>query len=139
MAFLYGILPANEIMFIEQPLGFEELSKHNWVWRLLTSIYGMKQASHIWNKPFNSAAILGWNFMQLSCEWYVYICCSSTGTIIFSVHIDDIFFTASSAAKNNHFAALLKSRWEISELRPTKFTLRIAFSHNHSTCTISLF
>jgi hypothetical protein len=31
MAFLHGILPANETMFMEQPLGFEELSKHNWV------------------------------------------------------------------------------------------------------------
>ena len=137
MAFLHGILSANETMFMEQPLGFEELSKHNWVWQLLMSIYRMKQASHVWNKPFNSA-ILRWNFVQLSYEWCIYICCSPTGTIIFSMHVDNIFSTASSAAKNNHFAALLKSRWEISELRPAKFTLRITFSPNHSTHTISL-
>src|SRR6266851_929696 len=115
-AFLHRILPPDETMFMEQPLGFEELSKHDWVWRLLKSIYGMKQASCVWNKTFNWA-ILSWNFVHLSCEWCVYICRSPTGTVIFSVHVDNIFSTASSAAENDRFAALLKSRWEISELR----------------------
>jgi hypothetical protein len=108
-AFLHGILLPNETIFMEQPPGFEEPGKHDWVWRLLKSIYRMKQASRIWNKTFNSA-ILGWNFVRLSCEWCVYICRSPTGTIIFSVHVDDIFSTASSPAENDHFAALLKSR-----------------------------
>jgi hypothetical protein len=97
----------------------------------------MKQASHVWNKTFNTA-ILGWNFVRLSCEWCVYVCCSPTGTIIFSVHIDDIFSAASSPAKNDRFAVLLKSRWEISELGPAKFALGIAFSRNCSKRTITL-
>jgi hypothetical protein len=137
MAFLHGILPPNETMFMEQPPGFKAPGKHDWVWRLLKSIYGMKQASHVWNKTFNTA-ILGWNFVRLSCEWCVYVCHSPTGTIIFSVHIDDIFSVASSPAENDHFAALLKSRWEISELGPAKFALSITFSQNHSKHTITL-
>jgi len=32
MAFLHGILPPNETMFMEQPPGFEEPGKHDWVW-----------------------------------------------------------------------------------------------------------
>jgi hypothetical protein len=136
-AFLHGILPPDETMFMEQPPGFEEPGKHDWVWRLLKSIYGMKQASRVWNKTFNTA-ILGWNFVRLSCEWCVYICRSPTGTIIFSVHVDDIFSAASSPAENDRFAALLKSRWEISELGPAKFALGIAFSRNRSARTISL-
>jgi hypothetical protein len=107
-AFLHGILPPDETMFMEQPPGFEAPGKHDWVWRLLKSIYGMKQASHVWNKTFNSA-ILRWNFVCLSCKWCVYICRSPTGTIIFSVHVNDIFAAASSVAENNRFANLLKS------------------------------
>ena len=72
-AFLHGILPPDETMFMEQPPGFEALGKHDWVWHLLKSIYGIKQASRVWNKTFNSA-VLGWNFVRLSCEWCVYIC-----------------------------------------------------------------
>jgi hypothetical protein len=136
-AFLHGILPPDETMFMEQPPGFEYPGKHDWVWRLLKSIYGMKQASRVWNKTFNSA-LIGWNFVRLNCEWCVYMRRSSTGTIIFSVHVDDIFSAASSAAENDRFAELLKSRWAISELGPAKFALGIAFSRDHSARTISL-
>jgi hypothetical protein len=97
----------------------------------------MKQASRVWNKTFNSA-ILGWNFIHLSCEWCVYICRSPTGTIIFSVHVDDIFTAASSVAENDRFANLLKFRWQISELGPAKFALGIAFSRDHVARTITL-
>ena len=136
-AFLHGVLPPDETMFMEQPPGFECPGKEDWVWHLLKSIYGMKQASCIWNKTFNSA-ILGWNFIRLSCEWCVYMRRSPTGTIIFSVYVDDIFSAASSVAENDHFAELLKSRWEISKLGPAKFALGIAFSRNRSAHTITL-
>ena len=122
---------------MEQLLGFMCPGKEDWVWHLLKSIYRVKQASHIWNKTFNSA-ILRWNFVHLSCEQCVYIHCSPTGTIIFSVHVNDIFSAASSAAENDRFTELLKSKWEISELGPAKFTLRITFSHDHAACTITL-
>jgi hypothetical protein len=54
------------------------------------------------------------------------------------VHVNNIFSMASLAAKNDCFAALLKSRWEISELGPAKFTLGITFLRDCSTHTISL-
>lgn len=33
--FLYGILPDNEDLYMEQPRGFEEPGKEDWVWRLM--------------------------------------------------------------------------------------------------------
>jgi hypothetical protein len=52
--------------------------------------------------------------------------------------MDDIFATSSSAAENDHFANLLKSRWQISELSPAKFALGIAFSCDRTARTITL-
>jgi len=46
-AFLHSILPPDKTMFMEQPPGFECPRKEDWVWQLLKSIYGMKQASHV--------------------------------------------------------------------------------------------
>jgi len=46
-AFLHGILPPDETMFMEQPPGFKFPGKEDWVWQLLKSIYGMKQASWV--------------------------------------------------------------------------------------------
>ncbi len=124
-------------MFMEQPLGFECPGKEDWVWQLLKSIYGMKQASHVWNKTLH-AAISEWGFQRLECEWCVYIRRSPTGTIIFSVHVDNIFSTVLSLEENDHFCDLLKSCWDISELGLAKFALGIAISHDRPACTISL-
>ena len=55
MAFLHSILPPDETMFMEQPPGFECPGKEDWVWQLLKSIYGMKQASCVWNKTLHAA------------------------------------------------------------------------------------
>jgi len=64
--------------------------------------------------------------------------CSPTSTIIFSVHVDDIFSAASSPTENDQFAALLKSKWDISKLGPAKFALGIAFARDHAAHTITL-
>jgi hypothetical protein len=66
-AFLHGILPENKTMYMEQPPGFEETGKEDWVMKLLKSIYGMKQASRVWNKTFHQA-MTEWGFEQISSE-----------------------------------------------------------------------
>ena len=97
----------------------------------------MKQASRIWNITFNKA-VTTWGFEHLPCEWCVYRCQSPTGTIIFSLHVDDIFSAASSPDETASFKALLESQWEIADLGPAKFALRIAISRDTSSHTISL-
>ena len=56
-AFLHGVLPETEILFMEQPPGFEEPDKEDWVVCLMKSIYDMKQASRIWNQTFNTTVV----------------------------------------------------------------------------------
>ena len=33
-AYLYGLLPADEVMYMEQPIGFTEPGEEDWVWKL---------------------------------------------------------------------------------------------------------
>ena len=136
-AFLHGVLPEDETMFMEQPPGFEAPGKEDWVMRLMKSIYGMKQASCVWNQTFDKA-VKEMGFERLQCEWCVYRRISSTGTIIFAVHIDDIISAALSPEENTHFSTLLKSQWEITELGPPSFALGIAISRNRVNRTVSL-
>ncbi len=56
-AFLNGILPEDEQQYMEQPQGFEVPGKEDWVYHLMKSIYGMKQASCVWNITFNGAIV----------------------------------------------------------------------------------
>jgi hypothetical protein len=124
-------------MYMEQPPGFAEPGKEDWVMKLLKSIYGMKQASRIWNKTFHDA-VQSWNFVRLSCEWCVYIRRSDTGTIIFAVHVDDIVSAASSPEETLRFKQELSSKWEISDLGSAKFALGIAISRNLEQHTVSI-
>ena len=124
-------------MYLEQPPGFEEEGKEDWVMKLFKSIYGMKQASRVWNQTFNRA-VESWNFTRLPCEWCVYYRNSPTGTTIFVLHVDDIICASSSVDETNKFREELKSTWDISNLGPVKHALGIAISHDLPLRTIHL-
>jgi transposase InsO family protein len=136
-AFLHGVLPSSETVYMEQPPGFEETGKEDWVMRLLKSIYGMKQASRIWNKTFHKT-ISSIGFERLTCEWCVYRRQSSTGITMFAVHVDDIICISSSPNENTRFKDELRQHWELSDLGPVKYALGIAVVRDRASHTISL-
>ena len=124
-------------MFLEQPPGFEAPGKEEWVMRLMKSIYGMRQASRVWNQTFHKA-VSEWGFERLQCEWCVYRRNSPTGTTIFVVHVDNIISAASSPEENKRFRDFLKTKWEISELGEPKYALGIAISRDLDNHSVSL-
>jgi transposase InsO family protein len=136
-AFLHGVLPPDEIAYMEQPPGFAEPGKEDWVMQLSKSIYGMRQASRIWNQTFHKT-VKQWGFQRMKNEWCVYRRVSSTGTTIFALHVDDIICASSSAEETDKFRSELLSKWEISDLGPIKFALGIAISRDTTSRTISL-
>jgi Reverse transcriptase (RNA-dependent DNA polymerase) len=136
-AFLHGILPESETMFLEQPPGFAVDRKEDHVMKLMKSIYGMKQASRVWNATFN-AAVEQWGFTQLPCEWCVYRHTTPSGTVLFAVHVDDIIAIASSPEENSRFHTQLRTKWEISALGPAKFALGISMTRHRPSRSIAL-
>jgi hypothetical protein len=70
-ALLHGVRLENETMFMERPTGLEAIGKEDWVMKLMESIYGMKQASRVWNWTFDKM-VKSWGFEQLACEWCIY-------------------------------------------------------------------
>lgn len=98
--FLYGVLPNDEIQYMQQPDSFEEPSKQDWVWCLVCSLYGMKQAGRIWNRTINDKMI-SWEFTRLACESCIYYRTSEHGTIIATLHVDNFLLIASNKAEND--------------------------------------
>jgi len=67
----------------------------------------------------------------------MYVHQTASGTIIFTVHIDNIFSIANPPEENTKFWELLKSKWDISDLGPIKFALGIAIKHNTNMIALS--
>ena len=122
---------------MEQPTGFEEPGKEDWIMRLMKGLYGMKQASRIWNQTFHKV-IVQLGFQCLVCEWCVYRRQMATGITIFAVHVDDIISISSSADKNARFKAELQKHWELSDLGAVKYALGIAITRDRHDRTILL-
>jgi len=121
---------------MEQPPGFETPGKESWVMWLMKSIYGMRQASHCWNQTFHQA-IVEWGFKCVPCEWCIYVHHSPTGSVVFAVHVDDIFSIANPPEENIRFREQLRAKWDISDLGPIKFALGIAVECDANTISLS--
>lgn len=136
-AFLYGLLPDNEIQYMEQPSGFEEPGKEDHVWVLQRALYGMKQAGRIWNQTLNDAMI-GWGFTRLSSESCIYFRCLMTGIVIAAVHVDDFVSIADPPSENKRFKEQMETVWTISSLGEAKFVVGIAIARDRLTHTVQL-
>lgn len=136
-AFLYGLLPEDEVQYMEQPEDFKEEGKEDWVWELLRGLYGMKQAGRIWNQTMHDAMV-EWGFSRLSCEWCVYYRNTSAGIILVAVHVDDMLSVSSNCQENERFKQQLQTKWKISDLGDIHFALGIAVERDRNARTVSL-
>ena len=137
-AFLNGILPEDEIQFMEQPPGFAVPGKESHIWRLIHGLYGMQQSSRIWNKALH-ASFVGMGFKRFECEWCVYSRRSTDGTFtIVVVHVDDMLVASSSEQEACCFQTELEANWQISALGEPKLIVGIALRRNRAARTIAL-
>ena len=136
-AFLYGLLPEDEIQYMEQPRDFEEEGKEDWVWMIQRGLYGMKQSGRIWNQTMNEQ-MLSWGFTRLSCESCIYYRTTKSGTIISAVHVDDFLSIASNKEENERFKDQMQSVWTISDLGAVRFVVGIAITWDRPNHTVML-
>jgi hypothetical protein len=136
-AFLHGVLPESETVFMEQPPGFEAPGKEDYVWRLQKGLYGMKQASRIWNRTFHKV-VTELGFTRLRCEWCVYHRRTPTGVTVFAVHVDDIIAISSSPDESSRFKDALRGHWDLSDLGSIKYALGIGITRIRSQRRICL-
>jgi Reverse transcriptase (RNA-dependent DNA polymerase) len=136
-AFLYGLLGEDEVCFMEQPTGYEEPGKEDWVWELQKGLYGMKQGGRVWNRTLH-AAMVEWGFKRLECEYCIYYRKTEHGTIITGIHVDDFLSIASDKAENERFVNQLRDKWKIADLGEPTFCVGIAIERNHMERTVAL-
>ena len=84
---------------MKQPPGFEDPkfpAKEGWVWELFKSLYGLKQAGHIWNATLH-AFIVEIGFVRAQSDLCVYTKVHNKQRMAISVHVDDVLAAATAA------------------------------------------
>ena len=133
-AFLNGKL--EEEVYMRQPEGFVEKDK-TWVWRLIKSIYGLKQAGRCWHKKLNEE-LESMGFKRVVCSHSIWIFKRGDSRIIIPVFIDDMTIAAKSAADVQSVKDDLKKCFKLRDLGPTSWLLGVEITRNRAERSLSL-
>lgn len=114
-AFLNGDL--QETIFMEQPPGFSDNEFKNKVCLLLKGIYGLKQASRIWNVKVHNLLTKN-GYIQSKCEPCVYLKHSNKDITIIALYVDDFYIFYST--KCNELLPLLDQNFSVRNLGSLK-------------------
>lgn len=93
--FLHGDL--KETIYMEQPLGFQDVNNPHHVCLLKKSLYGLKQAPRAWFDKFSTCLMkLEFRCSQADSSMFVYN--YGKHLIIILVYVDDVIIIGSNAA-----------------------------------------
>ncbi|KAK1418428.1 hypothetical protein QVD17_27572 [Tagetes erecta] len=120
-AFLYGDL--NEEVYMKPPEGYYS-SAETRVCKLKRSLYGLKQASRMWNEKL-VGVLVNYGFIQSKCDHSLFIKNSGSNIVVALVYVDDIIITGDSLNEINAVKQLLNSKFMIKDLGLLKYFLGI--------------
>lgn len=119
-AFLHGDL--NEEVYVQQPQGFIDSSRPNYVCRLLKSLYGLKQAPRAWFECFTSS-LLTLGFVASQADSSLFILQSKGDLIYLLLYVDYIIITGTSDSYIVDLICRLQSQFDMTDLRGLKYFL----------------
>jgi hypothetical protein len=120
-AFLYGEM--KELVFILIPEGMEVDPEFDCL-ELLKSIYGLKQASRVWNETFDEY-VRSIDFQVSKFDPCMYIKVVDGHCVLLLVYVDDVIVTGSSVDLIAEVKRQLKQRFEMTDSGACKFVLGI--------------
>ena len=131
-AFLHGDL--DETIYMHQPEGYDDGTGH--VARLLCSIYGLKQATHIWNKLMHQKLITV-RYDQLTSDTAVYLCNHNDDITILVIYVDNVMSFGNTKPGLSKSRAELHKLFEMKEEDPN-WVMGFKLIENCKEATISI-
>lgn len=112
-AFLHSKIDTE--IYMKQPPGFHDGT--NRVLRLLLGLYGLKQASRLWNDHMNSK-LVNVGYHRLDSDNAVYVRCTKMGQCILAIHVDNFLSFADAPSELKRAQAELHSLFEMTTEDP---------------------
>jgi hypothetical protein len=117
-AFLNGTL--DETVYIRKPPGFSVHVPPGHALRVLKSIYGLKQAAHVWNKEMDEKLTSELEYFSLSSDVAVYVRVTplddgTSHVVVIAVHVDNMFIATNTAAELERVRRELHGLFEMTD------------------------
>ena len=136
-AFLNGELDLDEEVYMEQPEGYEEQDRQQYVCRLLKSLYGLKQAGRKWYDAL-CKALANIGFKQSEADPTVFYTHQMNDIAILACHVNDCTITGSSQALIQEYKDKLEQKYLLTDLGAANWLLGIKITRYFEVQTISL-
>ena len=135
-AFLNSTIVDQANMYMDIPKGYEGAIKGVHVLKLLKSLYGLKQASRLWNKDLKKVLIdeLGLSLVESSAEHSIFI----SHKLIVVGYVDDIALLTKTMVTMNTAKSLLGQQYKITDLGEIQRFLGIDIYQDRKNRTIQL-
>ena len=109
----------------------------DWFWRLLKSLYGLKQAGRQWHKKLNEV-LEQMGFKRTVCEHSIWVFQRGEERVIIPVFIDDMTIASRTKAGVQKVKDDLRAHFKLRDLGPTSFLLGVEIKRDRSPRTLSL-
>lgn len=132
-AFLNGKL--NEEIYMQQPKGFEDGTSK--VCKLQKSLYGLKQASRMWNQRFHDF-MLRIGFKRCISDQCVYVKVCNGITCYVLLYVDDTLVISSDFRLIETIKAMLKNEFEMTDIGKIDTFLGVSVNYDWKNQKISM-
>ena len=131
-AFLYGVMK-EQVFFCVVPEGVVpegvEMDGDFDCFKLVKAIYGLKQASRVWNETFDEF-VCSIGFQVSNFDPCLYIKVTNEQCVLLLVYVDDVLVTGSSMKLIEQTKSELKTRFEMTDSGKCAFVLGIELVDN---------
>ena len=134
-AFLNGDI--DKTIYMTQPENFEIGDSKSMVCKLKKSIYGVKQASRLWNRKFHQT-IVSFGFESNVVEKCIYHKFSGSKFIILVLYVDDILLACNDIGLLHETKRFLSNHFEMKDLGDASFVLGIQIHRDRSRGILGL-
>ncbi|WVZ94220.1 hypothetical protein U9M48_040141 [Paspalum notatum var. saurae] len=119
-AFLNGYI--NELVYVDQPPGFEDPRKPNHVYRLHKALYGLKQAPRAWYERLRDFLIMQ-GFKIGKVDMTLFTNDVNGDLFICQIYVDDIIFGCTNEKLSHEFGDMMSREFEMSMIGELNFFL----------------
>jgi hypothetical protein len=121
-AFLHGELQKE--VYLDQPLGYGDMSHPDYVCRLRKTLYGLKQAPRACHDKI-AEYLVTIGFRMSDADHSLYVRKSDEGIVVITIYVDDMIVGGDNEKEVEHVKSLLKQKFDMKDLGELKFFLGI--------------